>query len=186
MTGMLAIVILAGSTGLDAYQAEIAAAVADAARVYPVPPALVRAIIRQESGFNPRARSRAGAVGLMQLMPFSAEKVGLGDRDLWDPATNILAGARLLAVLLKHYEGDLISALVAYNAGPRPLGAPLPPNGETPGYVAAVLGYYYREYSTARGAQDLGPDGPSPAASDRLPPLLGGSNGGESRSGRKE
>ena len=95
-----------------------------------------------ESAFNPRALSRTGAIGLMQLMPFNASRVGLTQADLWNPRLNILAGVRLLAVLLAHYQGDLISTLVAYNAGPRKPLAPIPQNGETPEYVRRVLTFY--------------------------------------------
>jgi soluble lytic murein transglycosylase-like protein len=134
-----------------AFAAEIEAAVADVRDVWPVPAELVRAVIRQESAFDPRAKSRAGAVGLMQVMPANAELLGVTEGELWQPAKNVLAGTRLLAVLLKHYDGDLISALVAYNAHPMRLGAPVPRNGETPGYVASVL-RYYAAYSKASGA----------------------------------
>ena len=133
----------------DSFEAEIAAAVRDVEHVYPVPNALIKAVIQQESGFNPRAISKAGAIGLMQLMPYTAPRVGLPEADLWDPAKNILAGTRLLAVLLRYYRGDLISVLVAYNARPRKLFAPIPRNGETPRYVAAVL-KYYQTYLGAR------------------------------------
>jgi soluble lytic murein transglycosylase-like protein len=122
--------------------------VKDAAPLHSVPSALVFAVIRQESNFNPRARSSAGAIGLMQVMPFNAPRLGLSVAELWVPAKNVLAGVRLLAALLRHYEGDIISALVAYNARPRALGAQLPRNGETPRYVLRVLGFY-REYQAA-------------------------------------
>jgi len=92
----------------------------------------------------------------MQVMPFNAPRVGLAERDLLDPAKNILAGVRLLAVLLEHYKGDLISALVAYNARPRKLFAPLPRNGETPAYVARVLGFF-AQYSAPSPALAPGP-----------------------------
>lgn len=126
------------------YEAEIAAAIADVAAVWPVPPALVRAVIRTESAFNPRAVSHAGAKGLMQLMPETAKKVGVAESDLFTPAKNILAGVRLLAALLKHYAGDVVSALVAYNSGPK---APtrVPDNGETPAYVTRIL-TFWRDY----------------------------------------
>jgi soluble lytic murein transglycosylase-like protein len=131
------------------FEAQIAAAVRDVEEVFHVPPALVKAVIEQESGFDPRARSGAGAIGLMQVMPFNAEKVGLRVEDLWVPAKNILAGVRLLAVLLRHYQGDVISALAAYNARPRQLFAPLPQNGETPRYVLSVL-HLFESYSSGR------------------------------------
>ena len=128
--------------GSSNYDTEIAAAVRDVERVHYVPPAFVRAIIRCESDFNSQAVSSAGAIGLMQVMPFNARRVGINEYDLWKSSQNILAGVRLLAVLLKHYHGDLISALVAYNARPRKPFAPIPRNGQTPRYVAAVLKYY--------------------------------------------
>jgi soluble lytic murein transglycosylase-like protein len=123
---------------------EIDAAIADARAVYPVPRALVRAVMKQESGNNPKALSPAGAIGLMQVMPFNATKLGLaGEKDLWVPRLNVLAGVRLLAALLRHYEGDIIAALVAYNSGPKAL-ATVPANGETPQYVVNILALYKR------------------------------------------
>ncbi len=123
------------------YEAEIQSAVAEVAEVWPVPATLVRAVIRQESGFNPKAVSPAGARGLMQIMPATAIKVGVAESDLFIPARNILAGVRLLAALLKHYSGDVVSALVAYNSGPQKP-AVLPDNGETPDYVARILRFW--------------------------------------------
>ena len=135
---LLLAVALSGAP--ERYGTEISAAVAEARNVFPVPEALVLAIIRQESGFQPRAVSRAGAIGLMQVLGTNARSLGLrSESDLFEPRLNILAGVRLLASLLRHYQGDVIAALVAYNAGPRPPGAPIPENGETPGYVLAVL-----------------------------------------------
>ena len=124
------------------YQGEVERAIATTANVYPVPRALVHAVMQQESSCRARALSHAGARGLMQVMPANARRLGVSPEGLWIPATNILAGVRLLAVLLRHYRGDVISALVAYNARPRPLHAPLPRNGETPPYVWRVLGFY--------------------------------------------
>jgi len=121
------------------YDAEIERAIAATSSVYPVPKALVKAVIRAESDFDAEARSRAGAVGLMQLMPCTARRVGIGVEERSNPARNVLGGVRLLAVLLRHYRGDVISALVAYNAHPRAAYAPIPRNGETPAYVRAVL-----------------------------------------------
>ena len=147
--------ILAGHLGgggrEDAYAGAIAAAVRDVADLYPVSPALVKAVIRRESAFNPRAKSRVGAIGLMQLMPFNARKVGLRESELWDPERNILGGTRLLAALLRYYNGDMVAALAAYNAKPRNPFAPLPKNGETPEYVTMVL-RYYDEYTRQGGA----------------------------------
>ena len=141
----VALLVASPAPARDAlYDREIAAAIQDVEEVHHVPTALVKAVIAQESSWNPRAVSRAGAVGLMQLLPATAAKVGVSREELFDPAKNILAGVRLLAVLLRHYRGDVISALTAYNARPRELFAPIPQNGETPGYVRAVLAYYAR------------------------------------------
>ncbi|SRR6266849_4279540 len=134
--------LLLAASSQSTYDAEIALAVLDVERIHYVPPALVKSIIQCESAFNPRVVSTAGAIGLMQVMPFTAARVGLTAADLSDPAKNILAGTRLVAVLLRYYNGDLISALVAYNARPRRLFAPIPRNGETPRYVSAVLHYF--------------------------------------------
>ncbi|WP_242352725.1 MULTISPECIES: lytic transglycosylase domain-containing protein [unclassified Anaeromyxobacter] len=135
----LAVAALLAARGPIPFEAEIDAALAETAAIYPVPKALVVAVISVESSFRPRAVSRAGAKGLMQLMPYTARRVGIAERDLFDPRRNILGGVRLLAVLLSHYDGDVISALVAYNARPRRLFAPVPRNGETPTYVWRVL-----------------------------------------------
>ena len=140
--GALVGVLFAVAPVEHSYDVAITAAVADTAHVFVVPRSLVRAIIRRESSFRPLALSRAGACGLMQVMPANAGRLGVGLLDLWDPTKNILAGTRLLAVLLRHYRGDVISALVAYNARPHQLFAPLPRNGETPEYVRQVLAYY--------------------------------------------
>jgi soluble lytic murein transglycosylase-like protein len=125
--------------GSDAFDQEIQTAATSVAGVWPVPTSFVKAVIHRESGFRPRAVSSAGAVGLMQVMPFNARRLGVTPSELWAPATNILAGMRLLAVLLRHYRGDVISTLVAYNAGPRQPLASVPDNGETPAYVRGVL-----------------------------------------------
>jgi soluble lytic murein transglycosylase-like protein len=141
----LALLVASSAPARDTlYDHEIAAAIEDVQEVHHVPAALVKAVITQESSWNPRAVSRAGALGLMQLLPATAAKVGVSREELFDPAKNILAGVRLLAVLLRHYRGDVISALTAYNARPRQPFAPIPQNGETPGYVKAVLEYYAR------------------------------------------
>ncbi|WP_242343651.1 MULTISPECIES: lytic transglycosylase domain-containing protein [Anaeromyxobacter] len=140
----LALVVASSAPPDTRYDREIAAAIEDVHDVHYVPAALVKAVIMRESSWNPRAVSRAGALGLMQLLPATAAKVGVSREELFDPAKNILGGVRLLAVLLRHYRGDVISALTAYNARPRELFAPIPQNGETPGYVRAVLESYAR------------------------------------------
>jgi len=159
--------LLVSAVPADSFEAEIAAAVRDVEQVHPVPTALIKAVIQQESGFNPNAISRAGAIGLMQVMPYTAPRVGLTEADLRDPAKNILAGSRLLAVLLRYYRADLISVLVAYNARPRKIFAPVPRNGETPAYVAAVL-RLFQAYSTQPSQSKMAR--PSSVAASRVNP----------------
>ncbi len=107
--------------------------------------ALLQAVVQQESGFNPRAVSPAGAAGLMQLMPATARRFGVRDR--FDPAQNLRGGARYLAWLLHHFDQDLDLALAGYNAGEgsvRRYGNRVPPFAETQAYVSAVRRRYAR------------------------------------------
>ena len=149
------------------FEADIQSAVHAVAGVWSIPPSFVRAVIRQESDFNPNALSRAGAIGLMQVLPSNAQRLGFTPEALWKPAKNILAGVRLLAVLLRHYQGDVISALVAYNGRPRPRLAPLPDNQETPLYVRAVLRFWANfekcEAESSKPATPLAPTTHFPA-----------------------
>jgi len=109
-----------------------------AARQYRVDPALVRAVIHAESGFNPRARSHKGAQGLMQLMPATARELGV--RNAMLPDENIRGGARYLAALLARFRHDITLAAAAYNAGPEAVQryAGVPPYAETRVYVQRV------------------------------------------------
>ena len=125
----------------DAFGAEITAA----ARRWQIDPALVRAVIHAESAFNPEAISRAGAQGLMQLMPATAGDYGV--TDAFDVHQNIEAGTRHLAELLTRYQGDVRLATAAYNAGAGAVErhGGIPPFAETRVYVERV-GILHRRY----------------------------------------
>jgi soluble lytic murein transglycosylase-like protein len=109
------------------------------AREHGVSPALIEAVVRTESGFDPAAISPKGAGGLMQLMPRTASALGVVDR--FDPRESIRGGVRHLRYLLERYQGSVALALAAYNAGERAVDAHrgMPPYPETQQYVQRVL-----------------------------------------------
>jgi soluble lytic murein transglycosylase-like protein len=125
-----------------------------AAQKHGIDPALLKALIRQESNFNPNARSPAGASGLTQLMPGTA--AALGVTNPLDPAQAIEGGAKYLAQQLEAFDGDVRRALAAYNAGPGAVQryGGVPPYAETQNYVRAVMGFadeYRRQSPPAAG-----------------------------------
>jgi hypothetical protein len=118
-----------------------------AASIYQIPVELVRAVIKVESDFDPRAVSSAGARGLMQLMPDTADHLQV--KDINDPHDNIFGGVRYLRILANTFNGDLVLTVAAYNAGEDAVmrHGGVPPYEQTRDYVGKVI-RYYRRYQT--------------------------------------
>jgi len=143
--------------------------VQDAAERHSLDPALVKAVISTESGWNTRAISQKGAVGLMQLIPATAQRFGVGNP--FDPAQNVEGGTMYLKSLLDRYNGDLAKSLAAYNAGERAVDSSggVPAIRETQNYVQKVTHAYFRPESGRNPAlwsppkpmvrQEIAPDG---------------------------
>jgi len=114
---------------------------------YEIDPALVKAIIMAESGYNPRAISKKGAKGLMQLMPSTAEALGV--EDIFNPEQNISGGVRYFRQLVNRFGGDVKLALAAYNAGSQKVRhyQGVPPYKSTHYYIEKVF-KYYQKYKT--------------------------------------
>jgi soluble lytic murein transglycosylase-like protein len=129
-----------------------------AAQKHGLDPALLKALIRQESDFDPNAKSPAGAAGLTQLMPGTA--AALGVTNPLDPAQAIEGGAKYLAQQLKAFDGDVRKALAAYNAGPGAVQryGGIPPYAETQNYVRSVMDFAdeYRRQSPPAAASAPG------------------------------
>ncbi|ALA56757.1 lytic transglycosylase domain-containing protein [Nitrospira moscoviensis] len=148
-------------TGKGRYHAsisdrELEEAVARYAREYRLSPALLMAVMKAESDFNPTVISKAGAVGLMQLIPETAIRHGV--RNLYDTGENIAGGAKHLRYLLDRFNGNIRLALAAYNAGERKVDRyrQIPPFKETKTYVKKVMGFYrdYRSSTTVMALND--------------------------------
>jgi soluble lytic murein transglycosylase-like protein len=156
---------VATASGDDtAFGAEIDAA----AQRYGIDPALLKGLIRQESGFDPAARSSAGAVGLTQLMPSTAASLAV---DPSDPAQAIDGGARYLRQQLDRFGGDPSLALAAYNAGPGAVAqfGGVPPYGETQRYVQNVLAYASQYRGAAAPAASVPAVAAVPASTTPVP-----------------
>lgn len=145
---------LGAATGDAADEFPYAAYVREAAVLYSLPVELILAVIKVESGFDPKAVSRSGAMGLMQLMPATAAEVGV--RDPFDPRQNVLGGARYLRIMINAFDGSVPLALAAYHAGAGAVAryAGVPPYPETRRYVERVRDLYrwYKQRGIPRGA----------------------------------
>ena len=150
-----------------AMRAQFAPLIAKVALEHQLDVSLLHAIIAVESGYNPQAKSPAGAIGLMQLMPETAARYAV--TDIWDPLQNLQGGARYLRFLLGLFKNNLDLTLAAYNAGEAAViqaGHRIPNYAETKAYVPSVL-TQYQHYSRVSGTTAV-----SPTPANREKPLL--------------
>lgn len=134
--------VLPKNNDTRAMHKEVHAIVTEKAKKYDIDPSLVYAVIKAESNGNPYAVSRKGAMGLMQLMPMTANELQVGNP--FDPEENIDGGIKYLKYLIDKFNGDLVLALAAYNAGPKAVEKTwsVPHISETKQYVKRVLSLY--------------------------------------------
>jgi soluble lytic murein transglycosylase-like protein len=132
---------LAFSEGDTPPETPYAAEILEAARTHGVNPTVVAAVMRVESAYDPRARSHAGARGLMQLMPATAARFGVKQEELYEPKRNLEAGVRYLRFLLDRFGNDPVRVFAAYNAGENAVDRydGVPPYRETRDYVKKVM-----------------------------------------------
>jgi soluble lytic murein transglycosylase-like protein len=140
---------------LDAYDDHIQ----EASQRFNIPEELIKAVIVVESNFNPKAISHAGAQGLMQLMPKTAQEMGV--ENVFEPRQNILGGTRYLRFLANSFDGDLVLTLASYNAGQKAVNRhmDIPPFEETQRYVRRVLQLYFHFKKEPNQASDASAGG---------------------------
>jgi soluble lytic murein transglycosylase-like protein len=140
-SGSTSVDSLWNKTGVSVTDEELDRIFAAASEKYNVPVALLKAVAKAESDFNPNDVSSSGAVGIMQLMPETAKELGVTDS--FDPEQNIMGGAKYLAQKLEQYDGNVELALAAYNAGSGNVAkyGGVPPFTETQNYIKKILAY---------------------------------------------
>lgn len=153
----------------------------EASRTYDIPPAVLKAVAKAESNFNPNAKSHCGAMGVMQLMPATARSLGVSDP--WNARQNIMGGSKYLRDMLNKYDGNLKLALAAYNAGSGNVDkyGGVPPFAETQNYVKKIFGFL-KQPEMALTIPKQYQSGNGPSSSTRLPyssPAFGGGYGSQ-------
>lgn len=131
------------TTNINNFSTKYDNIIKEASEEYSIPESLIKAVIKQESNYMPNAVSHAGATGLMQLMPATAEGLGVSADKITDPYTNIMAGSKHLSKMLDRYDGRIDLALSAYNAGTTVVDRVqrIPNIEETQNYVKVIIDY---------------------------------------------